>query len=128
MANKNDKSAFQLGTDALSKIAHPRKHAQTVNGNIASDRLFLDELRSITERAEALCGGESKEALSSLLDDIRFSDPISTPQAAADELEILAIVEDLLSDVENGSNPSLQSIEKAQKLLSSRNAICKQNK
>ena len=128
MVKKNDKTAFQLGTDSLSKIVHPRKHSQTVDASIEANREFLDEFKSIVERAKTLSDGEQQTRLSLLLDEIRLSDPISVEEASGDEEALITLATDLLAAVENDDEIPLKSIEKARKLLAARNTTCKMAK
>ena len=128
MANKNEKTVFQLGTDAVSKMAHPRKHSQAVDEGISAGRSFLDEFKLTIERAEVFFSGESKKELSTLLEDIRFSDPVSVEEAAEDEQALTTIAKEILATAESGDDISSQSIDEARRLLAARNVKCKQGK
>lgn len=128
MTNKSAKTVFQLGADALSKIARPRKHSQAVDEEKKGGRAFLDELEAIVERTEALSSNETRAALSALSDDIRFSNPVSALESAADEKALLDLANGMLAAVEAGDEIPDESIEKARRLLAARNAACKQSK
>ena len=128
MADMNDKTAFQLGADSLSKIIHPRNHSQAVDERINDNRNFLETFRSKIERAAALSGESSRDFFSALLQEIKFSDPISVVEVVEDEKHLLTLAEELLFAVENDEKVSEESIEKTRKLLLVRNKACKQAK
>ena len=128
MSNQNDRTAFQLGADALSKIIHPRRHSKAVEGTIADNRAFLQAFKTKIERAATMSGGESKAALSSLLDDAKFSDPISVAETEEDESMLISLADDFLSQAEKGEVITAESIDRAKKILSIRNKTCKRSK
>ena len=128
MANMNDKTAFQIGVDAVSKIAHPRRHSQVVGEAISTSRCFLDEFSSRISRAQALADAESKKALTKLLDDIRFSDPVSAEEAHQEECDLIAIADGFLRTIENGETVAEQDVDRARALLKARNGISKSAK
>lgn len=128
MSNKNDKTAFQLGMDAISKIAHPRKHAQGVEANLKANQSFLDAFSSLIEQASLLGNQSFAEILRPLLEEIRYSDPVSTHANEGDEAVLLELAEETLRAVESGSEVSSETVERMRKLLTARNSVCKRNK
>ena len=128
MANMNDKTAFQLGIDALSKISHPRKHSEAVETKRVEAASFLAKFRERINRASAFADEEGRQALNKLLEDIRFSDPLSVPEASEDEDLLLEISEEILINVERGDVLSSNEISRIRQLLSVRNSTCRQSK
>ena len=128
MADKNDKTAFQLGTDSASKIAHPRRHSAAVNQTIEERRSFKDTFEAKIARAAALSGDEARPLLYRLLEAIRFSDPIGVDATLQDEETLQSIADSFLVSIENGDSISSGAIEKAVRLLAIRNDACKRSK
>ena len=128
MADINAKTAFQLGADSLSRIIHPRKHSQAVDERINGNCSFLEAFNSKIERAAVLSEEDSQDVFSALLQEIKFSDPISVAEAVEDEKRLLVLADELLLAVENGEAVTDELIEKARKLLLIRNKTCKQAK
>lgn len=128
MANSNDKTAFQIGADAVSKIVHPRRHSQAVNEAIVTGRNFLDEFKAMVSRAYALADVDSQKALEGLMDDIKYSDPVSVAEAAYDEEELLSIAEQLITAIDDGSGIQEELVTRLRSLLRVRNNTCKSAK
>ena len=128
MSNRNDKTAFQLGADAISKIAHPRKHSQAVDNRLSGEQSFISELMSKIKRASVFADETTAKELDSLLEDIRFSDPVSVEESLEDERHLISMADGFLAAIEKDENVTTGSIDRARKLLSARNAICKQSK
>ena len=128
MSSKNDKTAFQIGAEAVSKIAHPRVHSQTVQANLDESTTFLAEFKAKVSRAAMLANDESNRRLDPLLEDIRFSDPVSTAGAFADESALLAIADEFIGAIEDGRDIPEESITRSRRLLAVRNDLCRQSK
>ena len=123
MSSKNGKTAFQIGAEAVSKIAHPRVHSQTVQANLDESTTFLAEFKAKVSRAAMLANDESNRRL-----DIRFSDPVSTAGAFADESALLAIADEFIGAIEDGRDIPEESITRSRRLLAVRNDLCRQSK
>ena len=128
MSNKNDKTVFQLGAEAVSKITHPRVHSKTVQANIADSTTFLAEFKAKVSRAAMLADDETKRRLAPLLEDVRFSDPVGVVDAQADETVLLSIADEFIGAIEAGQIISEESITRSRRLLAARNDLCKQSK
>lgn len=128
MGNKNDKTAFQIGAEAVSKIAHPRVHSQTVQANLDESTTFLAEFKAKVSRAAMLADGESERRLAPLLEDIRFSDPVSVTDARMDETALLAMADEFIGAVESGRDIPDESVTRTRRLLAVRNDMCKRSK
>lgn len=128
MSSMNDKTAFQIGAEAFSKIAHPRVHSQTVQANLDESTTFLAEFKARVSRAAMLANDESNRRLVPLLEDIRFSDPVSTADAFADESALLAIADEFIGAIEDGRDIPEESITRSRRLLAVRNDLCRQSK
>ena len=128
MSNKNDKTAFQLGMDAVSKIAHPRKHAQGVEANLEANQGFLGAFSAAIERASLLGSQSSADSLKPLLDEIRYSDPVSTEASSRDESILLELAKEVLDMVINNLDIPEDVVDRMRKLLAARNNVCKGSK
>ena len=75
------------------------------------------------------CNEEEKSALSSLAEEIKYSDPVSGKATKELEQELLFDIEELQKVVVDGDNESaLKICKKAMGILAERNRLCKLNK
>lgn len=128
MPNKNDKTVFQLGAEAVSKIVHPRVHSQTIQADIDDSSRFLVEFKAKVSRAAMFADGEMKRCLAPLLEDIRYSDPVGVVDTKVDESALLSIADELIGAIEAGDDISEELITKSRRILAARNDLCKQSK
>ena len=128
MANMNGKTAFQIGLDSVSKIAHPRKHSQEVDASMQDRVDFLASFKAKISRAAILANKESSADLATLLDEIRYSDPVGTEETQSDEVALLSIADELVQAAESGEPLLEAQIARAKRLLAARNETCKRTK
>lgn len=123
----NSKTAFQIGAEALGKMVHPRAHTQRVNTESTSKLKFLELFTATIESACISLGDKNSAALNKLLDEARFSDPISTEETANIEAELIELGNKINQASATGDAPE-DLIERARKLLAVRNRICLNSK
>lgn len=90
-------------------------------------------MRDIQSKASSLlrlCNNESsKEAVIKLIEEIRYSDPVSSSATEDIEKELLEVVDEIRNVLlEEDANRINQYCKKAQILLAERNRLCKLNK
>ena len=123
----DSKTAFQLGTESLGKILHPRKHTDKVDSNIKSTRAFLETLNLSLGRSIVYLGDSASSELLSLVDEARFSDPISCEACSDSE----ALLENVASQIESAAENGIcdnELVSKARKYLAVRNQACQLGK
>ena len=123
----NSKTAFQIGTESLGKMVHPRVHTQRVNAESKSKLKFLELFMATIESACIALGDKNSAALNKLLDEARFSDPVSTEEAAGIEDELIELG-NKINQASAMGDASEDLIERARKLLAVRNRTCLNSK
>lgn len=123
----DSKTAFQLGTESLGKILHPRKHTEKINADINGSRAFLETFNLSLGRSIVYLGDSASSELLSLVDEARFSDPISCEACSDSE----ALLEDVASQIESAAENGIcdsELVSKARKYLAVRNQACQLGK
>lgn len=123
----DSKTAFQLGAESLGKAFHPRRHTGSVGRNIDDARAFLDAFNLSLARSAVLLGAAASEEFAGLVDEARFSDPMSNDACRDTE----SVLEDLATKIETAAAAGTcddELVSKAHKYLSVRNKICQQGK
>lgn len=123
----NSKTTFQLGIESLGKALHPRRHTESVGGNIENARVFLDAFNLSLARSSALLDDAASDEFIKLMDEARFSDPIGN-EACRDAESLL---EDLAAQIEAAAEAGTCDeglVSKARRHLAIRNKVCQQGK
>lgn len=119
----NSKTAFQLGIESLGTIVHPWKHTETTDLNLANECSFLGRFKNALEYSAALLGDSASSELTALVDEAKYSDPVSNEECSAIEAALEGLASEIASGAENGAcNDEL--IIKARKSLAARNQTC----
>ena len=121
----NDRTAFQIGLDSISKIAHPKEHVGSIDGSLKDKTSFASELKEILSEALIYAQPLESDALQVLIGNVRFSDPISVPKSEEIERIILESAKRLAATIKDGGAFSDEDIANIDKSLTVRNDICK---
>lgn len=118
----NSKTIFQLGLDSLGKIAHPRKHSADVDSKNRESQQFLKAFITSLETSAALLGEKAPEELTLLIDESKYSDPVSSEATKDIESKIAALAQDIATFEANSDTTIEDLAGQARKLLAVRNA------
>ena len=125
-------SAVLLGVCAIGFISADimRGEVERQDAKIKTDVRTMRALQSKAASIAGLCADdETKKALSSLADQFRFSDPVSSASVAELEASLAASVDELQAAVVDGDFAAAKQLcGKIEAALSERNRLCKLNK
>ena len=86
-------------------------------------------MRSLQSKANQLASLCNHPAVKQFAEEIRYSDPVSSPELAAIEADLTAAVDDLMAAVTEGETAQIaQLCNRANAILAERNRLCKLNK
>lgn len=122
--NDNSKTIFQLGTDSLGAILHPRQHSEAVSTQADSSQTFLKCFRSSLEKTSAYLGESAPKELLDLIENARFSNPIGNSASMATEQSLLLLAEKMKTEAMQENSLSSSLIAEANKLFAVRSTEC----
>ena len=86
-------------------------------------------MRAIQSKANQLASICADPAVKQFAEEVRYSDPVSSPELASIEADLTAAVDDLMAAVTEGENAQIaQLCNRANAILAERNRLCKLNK
>lgn len=124
----NTKTAFQIGTESLGKMIHPRKHSEMVEGQIVDKQAFHKEFIASLQKSHALLGVSAPQSFTDLLESVSFEDPISSDSTFSTEEFLLDCAQKIFEDAKDGSVPPEELISKTMNLVEVRKQECLQGK
>lgn len=109
-----------IATDNARDIVE-KQEAETAKKtrNVTQFRLSVDNIIDICKDAEL------KKQLTSLADDIRYSDPVSAPELEEIEKKLIGAVDELKDLVAGGDGKAVEKISEIKTMLVDRNRQCK---
>lgn len=123
MANGGSRTTFQLGGDAIRKAAHPRKHTANVDASLNESRAFYDAFLAQLTKARIASGDNLPLDYLSLLDEAKFSDPLSNSNTKETERKLLKLADQIYEQALSSSIEE-EHVAKARSLLAIRNFEC----
>ena len=86
-------------------------------------------MRAIQSKANQLVSLCNHPSVKQFAEEVRYSDPVSSPELAAIEADLTAAVDDLMAAVTEGETAQIaQLCNRANAILAERNRLCKLNK
>ena len=122
---------FAIAAAGLAASDTVREEVVRQDAKIVEDVKTMRNLQSKMNMlvSQSDCNEEVKSALSSLSEEIKYSDPVSGKATKELEQELLFDIEELQKVVVDGDNESaLKICKKAMGILAERNRLCKLNK
>ena len=124
---------LMLGAAAAGCIAAEavREKIERSDQKLAEDVRMMRSLQSkmSTLVSQSECGGDLQKELEAFAEDLKYSDPVSSPATEQLEDELYFLIEDLQKAVANNETASARTIcKKAKGVLAERNRVCKLNK
>ncbi len=109
--------------------AAAREEVEKIEAAVKPDTSLMMDLRSRSEKLTNKTGDASlKKQLEALAENIRFSDPVSSPAIAAEEQKLGSVLAELEKAVLSGSEDISQLIIQTQSALDDRNTACRGSK
>ena len=107
-----------------------RQHAKAVSNNIAGKTSRMKAIKELAKGMdESVTDPEVKKQVRRLVEEIRYSDPVSREDLDSIESEIEKAITDVKNAISKGDSPEiLRAIDDAKALVLKRNARCKAGK
>ncbi len=120
-------AAVVLGVAATDAT---RDELQRQDGSLRRSVSKMRALQSLGQTLAAQCEDPAAEQeLRKLADELRFSDPVSSPATAGTETELAGLLDELQRALLEGDIPGVTGLcRRARTVLAERNRICKLNK
>ena len=124
--------AIMLGVALLGVIGADvmRDEVEALDERLAGQVVMMRQLQSKVNQMPAMCEDASaRAALQAFSEEIRYSDPVSSPAIAEIEADLGAVIDELQQAVVDGDVEAVKTFcRKGMAVLAERNRLCKLNK
>lgn len=114
----------------LSMCYYAKKTREDLQQKVNTSTQFMRKLRTDAETiADRISDADTKKVFSDFAEELRYSDPVSSPALSDIEARLSEVVDDAEDALADGRNDEAQSLcRKARLILKERNRLCKEHK